>query len=108
MCRLLVALPLRSSKTYAMSVDRLYTDFVTRTAKYSPAEENSFRLSLKVKVWRNTSVSTGPAAAYEMTDARDFLLMIIPRFTALQVYQAALVLYKPTCGPYDCHAYRYR
>jgi F-type H+-transporting ATPase subunit gamma len=70
----------------------IYTDFVsmarqvTTMKKLLPLEiENAEQLVQKFEP------HTGPAAAYEFEpDQKDILDEMIPRFTALQVYQAVL------------------
>jgi F-type H+-transporting ATPase subunit gamma len=71
----------------------LYTDFInmarqmTTVKKLLPLELSE---ESRVKDFEKPT-STGPAAAYEYEpDQREILDQIIPRFTALQVYQAIL------------------
>ena len=71
----------------------IYTDFVnmarqvTNVKKLLPLEMGN-REGLVREFWRT---SYGPAAAYEFEpDQKDILDEMIPRFTALQIYQAVL------------------
>jgi len=72
----------------------VYTDFVNMGRQIATMKK-LLPLELggegRVEDFEHSSVSTGPAAAYEYEpDQREILDEIIPRFTALQVYQAIL------------------
>ncbi|MBM3182286.1 MAG: ATP synthase F1 subunit gamma [Chloroflexi bacterium] len=72
----------------------VYTDFVNMSRQITTVKK-LLPLELggegRVEDFEHSSASTGPAAAYEYEpDQREILDEIIPRFTALQVYQAIL------------------
>ncbi|RJP53215.1 MAG: ATP synthase F1 subunit gamma [Anaerolineaceae bacterium] len=72
----------------------VYTDFVNMGRQIATVKK-LLPLELggegRVEEYDHTSTSNGPAAAYEYEpDQREILDEIIPRFTALQVYQAVL------------------
>ena len=72
----------------------VYTDFVNMGRQIATVKK-LLPLELggegRVEDFEHSSVSTGPVAAYEYEpDQREILDEIIPRFTALQVYQAIL------------------
>ncbi|GAB1471235.1 ATP synthase F1 subunit gamma [Chloroflexota bacterium] len=82
------------SKGNVDEVFLVYTDFIsmsrqtTTVKKLLPLELDSEGL---VQDFGHKPASNGPAAAYEYEpDQRELLDQIIPRFTALQVYQAVL------------------
>ena len=79
-------------KGNADEVYLVYTDFVTMTKQITTVKKLlPLELESAGLVEDFNSKPTGPAAAYEYEpDMRVILDEIIPRFTALQVYQAIL------------------